>query len=488
MVEKNYTEFQSCIGEHFTPAPVYLIFGEEYLCKSVYNHLVNAIIPEDRRKFGLEELDGNDDNAYEAIERLNTFSLDSGTRVIGFIDSNIFYSKEDTARLVERIKTSVAEDALAKGSDLFLKLLSLLDIPFETLTADDRRRILQAGADAPDADPSWLEAIINYCKDHNVRAATATDAVSALAAAIEKGFAPGSHFIITAENVDKRRKLYKTIKDHGVIIDCSVPARDTRANKARQEEALWETARAVLGARGKTMPPDAFAALRELTGFDLRTFHNSLEKLAAFTGERTAITAGDVKALLKRTKKDPVYELTGAIFDKNIPQALFLLESLLAGVEPMYPLQIIAAIVNQTRKLLIIRDFMDNDKNKTWRSGLPFDGFKRRTLPAIEKYDDRIKEEINRQEAMLSGDDSDRKSGRKKQTSSDLMIAPNPANLFPTYQNFKKAGNFSTRELLAALTALAETDRQLKSSGLEARLLLENLIIRIIRSDPREKK
>ena len=59
------------------------------------------------------------------------------------------------------------------------------------------------------------------------------------------------------------------------------------------------------------------------------------------------------------------------------------------------------------------------------------------------------------------------------------MISPNPASPFPTYQNFKKAGNFSTPELITALTALADADRQLKSSGVVPRLILENLIIRI---------
>lgn len=231
------------------------------------------------------------------------------------------------------------------------------------------------------------------------------------------------------------------------------------------------------------MAPDAFAALRDLTGFNLRAFHHSLEKLAAYTGERTAITAEDVTSLLPRTKQDPIYELTGAVFDKNIPQALFLLNSLLSGAEPMHPLQVLAAIINQTRRLLIIRDFMNNDRNRTWRPGMPFDAFKRNTLPAVEKYDAGIREHLIRQEGMLSDGDHGRKPDKKKQPSSELMIATNPANPFPTYKNFKKADNFSTPELLAALTELAEADQRLKSSSLAPQLILENLIIRIIRQD-----
>ena len=44
-----------------------------------------------------------------------------------------------------------------------------------------------------------------------------------------------------------------------------------------------------------------------MTGFDLRTFINNLEKLIAYTGERKNITKDDVKSVLERTRIDPIY-------------------------------------------------------------------------------------------------------------------------------------------------------------------------------------
>ncbi len=483
MAEISYNQFKSYLADAFSPAPVYLIFGEEYLYKSIYSELVAAIIPKNQRDFSLEELDGSDDNAYDAIERVNTFSLDAGAKVIGFVDSNIFYSKADLDTLVQRVKTAVSDEKLSKGADLFVKLLSLMDISLESLGSDDRQRILDRDGDGDGSDPAWLETIISYCRDRHKGTAVVADAVTALTAAVEKGFAPGNHLIITAESVDKRRKLYKAIKEQGIVIDCSVPGRDTRADKARQDTALSETAGNVLAAAGKTLDPDAFAALRDLTGFNLRAFHTGLEKLAAFTGDRTRITAKDVAAVMKRTKKDPVYELTGALFDKNLPSALSLLENLLAGAEPMHPLQVVAAIINQVRKLLIIRDFIDNDRNRSWRPDIPYDGFRRQTLPAIEKYDAAIRDHLNQQEEMLSGCDTGEKKGKRKKPATDLLIGPNPSSPFPTFQNFKKAANFSRQELLDAMVALSTADRQLKSSGLDPRIILENLLIRIVRGD-----
>ena len=77
--------------------------------------------------------------------------------------------------------------------------------------------------------------------------------------------------------------------------------------------------------------------LHEMTGFDLRTFSGNLEKLVDYVGARQEITAADVEAVLNRTRQDPIYELTGALADRNPEQALFFLDSLLA--DGMFSLQ-----------------------------------------------------------------------------------------------------------------------------------------------------
>ena len=56
--------------------------------------------------------------------------------------------------------------------------------------------------------------------------------------AIVKGFPKQNHLIVTTENIDKRRSLYKTIKKYGVILDCSVPKGDRWADKQAQDAVL----------------------------------------------------------------------------------------------------------------------------------------------------------------------------------------------------------------------------------------------------------
>ena len=101
------------------------------------------------------------------------------------------------------------------------------------------------------------------------------------------------------------------------------------------------------------MDKATYQALVEKTGFDLFTFTNNLEKLANFVGDRKQITVADTEAVLTRTKLDPIYALTNAIADRDLEKALYLLKSLFAG--GVHPLQALAAITNQTRKLLRIK-------------------------------------------------------------------------------------------------------------------------------------
>ena len=87
--------------------------------------------------------------------------------------------------------------------------------------------------------------------------------------------------------------------------------------------------------------------------------------------------------------QDPVFELTNAVTDRNYDAAAFYLKSLLS--QGFFPLQIIAAIINQVRKVLIVKDFLESPAGKFWRPGLTFDQFKKQfsqtILPALQAHD-----------------------------------------------------------------------------------------------------
>jgi len=417
---------------------------------------------------------------FDAIERVNTFSLDGSAKVVGLVDAKIFYAKENRDDLVLQIREAAASEEIKKAVSGFAKLLSLLDI---TLTGDkdqDKKAVGQALADEAAATEAWLDTVLEEVAKRPLPASSRADSAEALISAIEKGFAQGNHLVITTDMVDKRRKLYKTILAHGDVVDCSVAKGASAADKKAQSTVLLEMMRGILKERGKTMDTGTFNLLCETTGFDLRAFANSLEKLAAYTGTRTAIKAGDVQEALVRTKVDPIYELTNAVGEKDAGQALFYLHSLLFGTETVHPLQVLAAIANHVRKLTVIRDFMDSRHGKTWQKGMTFQTFKDRVVTAVQAYDADLMEQSRHRDAAFA-DATEKNPARDGKTASEFTIGADARNLYPVYKTFEKAARYSMAELTAAFALLHDTDRRLKSAT-DGQLALEHLIITLCRN------
>jgi DNA polymerase-3 subunit delta len=220
----------------------------------------------------------------------------------------------------------------------------------------------------------------------------------------------------------------------------------------------------------------------ELTGFDLRTFSGNLEKLALFSGDRKAITAGDVAAVLDRTREDPIFEFTGAVSDRDLDRALFQLKALLC--QNAHPLQILAALVNQFRKLLLAKAFTLSAHGRPWRSAMDYTAFRSQVLPGIKAYDTDLLETTEGLADLASASVSEetatgKKPKKKKSRTSELMVAPNPNNPYPVYLTLKKAALFSMDELVRIHGKLSDVDNQLKSSPQDPRILLETLIMHI---------
>ena len=463
--------------------PVYLIYGEELLVQGVFDELLNALIPDSRRSINYDHLDGIQANVHEVIEKVNTFSLLPGTKVIALGDSRIFYARQDKEQLLGNARQAYEDDNFKKAAGHLLSVMGLLSLTFDDIDTANRLKSLGPGY-APGEDNRWLDETITYCRENNLSVPAARDDSLTLQLAIEKGFPRDNHLIITTGMVDKRRGLYKTLSTEGMIIDCSVPKGDRRTDRIAQEAVLAERQEAILGAVQKTMSQAAFNALYEKTGFDLRTFSSSLEKLVNYTGDRREISIEDVESVLPRTKIDPVYELTNALADRSPGQALFFLNSILAS--DFHPLQAFAAMINQIRKLLLVKDFVKSPYGRDWQAACPYDYFQRHIIPAVVEYDRELLDQLDRWQTMLA-EEADpqsseipvKKKKKKSKTDTDLLIAKNPKNPYPIFLLFKKTERYTKEELLGAFDCLSEADKQLKSGGHNPKLVLEKVILDI---------
>ena len=463
-------------------APVYLFFGEELLVKTAYAELLDALLPEKNRSANFYPVEGAVENIYEVIERVNTFSLIPGTKVVALLESRIFYATQDKTRLIENSKKAYDDDNKIKAAKYLLSLMGNLSLSYEDVDRSNRKKTLTFAPDQIQSD-DWLDDLIEYCRQNQLDIPGPADHPGALQKAIKNGFPRNNHLVITTDVVDKRLGLYKALKDQGVVVDCRVPKGDRRADRMAQEDVLRAKMAEVIEPVNKKVEESAYAALLDMTGFDLRTFCGNLEKLVDYVGQRNTITVKDVTSVLKRTKQDPIYDLTNAIADRQVSKTLFFVNTLLAG--GFHPLQILAAIINQVRKLLLAKDYATSPEAKGWYAGISYNVFQQKMMPSILAYDQSLRQTLEKWEhAEIGAEDADSmavrgKGKKKKKIKTDLMLARNPKNVYPVYQLLKKSAHFSKTELMAAVGYLNETDVQLKTSSQDPKLILERLVLRI---------
>ncbi len=473
---KNLDAFTGQIKKGEKPG-VFLIFGEEALYKKALKKITKILVSGQDADLCHEEMDG--DMVHDAIAALNTFSLFGGPKIITLADSRIFYSKQDKSSVLKKAWEKWKAGEKKKAAKYISSFLGLMNLGLDDVDGPEKRKANFKGDNEIIGNGQWIDDLISYCADNNILPSAPPDAASDLEKAISKGFAPESYLIITTDMVDKRKKLYKTIKEKEIIIDCSVAKGNIKAAKMARESVLSDEMKAVLSPLGKVMDGLAFKTLCELTGFDLRTFSSGLEKLASYVGERKKITAEDVKALIRKTRQEPVYELSNAIALKNAPDCIYYINSLIS--DGFFPLQILAAMINQIRRLILARGFIESSYGKkSWRPGISFDIFKKSVMPLVKEFDKIVTNQAEKwKEAVLPCSDKKTKKKKKTPSSTDLILAKNPQSPYPVYLLIHRAGRFTTPQLSNALEILKQADKNLKTTGSSPRLILEKAVIEI---------
>lgn len=168
----------------------------------------------------------------------------------------------------------------------------------------------------------------------------------ALAAFLEQGPPPAA-LILLAASLDRRRRLYAALARAGRIVPCGpLDPEDLPA---------WIVSR--VRAQDKTIAPDAARLLVTLVGGGLRELGLEIDKLAAYAGDRTAITAADVSAVASHVAEATVFELMDAVGHRQVDRALGLLQTVLTMGEA--PLRVLYLLEDQTRMLARTKALMD---------------------------------------------------------------------------------------------------------------------------------
>lgn len=152
-----------------------------------------------------------------------------------------------------------------------------------------------------------------------------------LAAYLEQG-PPPSAFILVAQGLDRRRKLYTTIRRIG-------EAQEFPQMSVRHLPS-WITERARQS--GRRLDADAVDALIALVGSGLRQMSLEMEKVFAYAADRDRITRADVEAAVSRLSESTIFMLVDAIGELRAGQALRYVTEILREEAPPYVLFMIA--------------------------------------------------------------------------------------------------------------------------------------------------
>ena len=275
------------------------------------------------------------------------------------------------------------------------------------------------------------------------RSVTVLEALVKLTEVLESGLPGGIRFLLSAPEIDKRRAFYKALGKFGEV--ALFDKLDT--SRSGWEEEVAGLVRSRAEARGLRLRGDALELFVLQSGGDSRQIDNELEKLDLYLGaERREISVADVRLMVPASRAGVVFELGNALAARDLNGALALVEQLLFQGETAIAI-LLVAIIPTVRNLLLAKDLMQRYRLSKPAAPFHFTGTLNR-LPA---------------EAI---DHLPRKKDGGINTYA-LGIAAMHAH------------RYTLEELRAALMACLEANVSLVTSGLEARTVLTQLVVKI---------
>lgn len=159
-----------------------------------------------------------------------------------------------------------------------------------------------------------------------------------------KQVAPATHFIFVEEEVDKRSKVYKAVKNAGKIVEFAT----------QSEEILTRWILSRLKREGKKITGNVMKLFLSKTGSDMSNIEKELEKLICYTMEKDVIEAADVEAVVTEQISNKIFDMVNAVAEHDQRKALDYYYDLLALKEP--PMRIMFLITRQFQILFHVKD------------------------------------------------------------------------------------------------------------------------------------
>jgi DNA polymerase III subunit delta len=260
---------------------------------------------------------------------------------------------------------------------------------------------------------------------------------------LSAGMPPGNVLVFTASAVDRRKRIFKKVRETGEVIELAIARERSGALTAESAGALIDQ---VLGERGKRISPGGRRLAVQRAGRDPGLMSIELEKLCLYAGEAAAIDEKDVAASFRDLAESWIFDFTRALAQRQAVSAVALLRSLFEQGD--HPLRLLALIARELRMLLLARDCLAGSLAGAWTRQTQFAAFRDRLFPKLSE-----------EERQGFGG-----------------VHP-----FVVYLALQNASGVTTSALQHGLLHLQELDVKFKSTGTDPRLLLEAFVLEMCR-------
>ena len=324
----------------------------------------------------------------------------------------------------------------------------------------------------------WLKNANFLGDDQKARSAAVQSALEELSELLDRSIGSEITFLISATEVDKRRGFYKTLTKRAEV---QVFDR-LDSGRAGWEEEATEIVQQRAKKRKLQFDADALDLFVLLTGGDTRQIDNELEKLDTFLGDRgtgfqpveatpkafgaaeskpagkmpaspTAkmavprVTVELVRELVPLSRTGVIFELSNALAARDLELALTLVRRLLDHGESAIGI-LLVAIVPAIRNLLLAKDLMERHRLRPPHSPFQF-------ISAINRLPAKATEHLP----------------RKKDGS---------INAYGLGIAAQHADRFETNQLIDAMQACLEANRQLVTTQLDHELILTEVVVKLL--------
>ena len=292
----------------------------------------------------------------------------------------------------------------------------------------------------------WLKNANFLGDDQKVRSVAVQSALEELSELIESDLGTENTFLISANDVDKRRSFYKTLANRAEL---QIFDRLDSSRSGWEEEAT-EIVRARATKRKLQLDDEALDLFVLLTGGDTRQIDSELEKIDIFLGKEKRVNVDLVRELVPLSRAGVIFELGNALAERDLQRALTLVRRLLDQGESAIGI-LLVAILPTIRNLLLAKDLME--RHRLPRPHAPF-----HFISAINRLQDTATEHLP----------------RKKDGS---------INAYALGIAAQNAHRFETEQLVAGMQACLEANLQLVTSQLDHELILTEVVVKLLGPD-----